>query len=70
MVNIQRKILIKSKILQDIIVSVFDDLSDSELKWLENTIQHIIDNKLVKKNTFFKSIQFIKKTVMTFSKYL
>ena len=35
----------KSKILQDIIVSIFGDLSESELKWLENTIQHIIDNK-------------------------
>jgi hypothetical protein len=34
----------KSKILQDIVVSVFGNLSESELKWLENTIQHIIDN--------------------------
>ena len=43
----------KSKILQDIVVSVFGNLSESELKWLENTIQHIIDNKLVKQNTLF-----------------
>ena len=42
----------KSKILQDIIISVFDDLNESELKWLENQIQHIIDNKLVKKTIF------------------
>jgi hypothetical protein len=26
---------------------------------LENQIQHIIDNKLVKKNTYFKRIQFV-----------
>ena len=43
----------KSKILQDIIVSIFGDLNESELKFYENTIQHIIDNNLVKKNTFF-----------------
>jgi len=40
----------KSKILQDVIISIFGDLSESELKWLE----HIIDNKLVKKNTLLK----------------
>jgi len=48
----------KSKILHDIIVSAFADLSDSEQKWLENQIQHLIDNKLV---NFFKRLQFIKK---------
>ena len=42
----------KSKILQDIIVSIFGALSDSELKWLENTIQHIIDYKVVKKHFY------------------
>ena len=31
----------KSKILQDIIVSIFGDLNESELKFYENTIQHI-----------------------------
>jgi len=51
----------KSKILQDIIISVFGDLNESEVKWLENQVQHIIDNKLVKKNTCFKRLQFIKK---------
>ncbi len=61
----------KSKILQDIVVSVFGNLSESELKWLENTIQHIIDNKLVKKNTLFlKGFDILKKVVMTSSKYL
>ena len=53
----------KSKILQDIVVSVFGNLSESELKWLENTIQHIIDNKLVKKkHPFFKRFRYIKKS--------
>jgi hypothetical protein len=42
----------KSNILQDILISVFGDLSETELKWLENTIQRIIDNKLVKKTLF------------------
>ena len=61
----------KSKILQDIVVSVFGNLSESELKWLENTIQHIIDNKLVKQNTLFlKGFDILKKVVMTSSKYL
>ncbi len=43
----------KPKILQDILISVFGDLNKTELKWLENTIQHIVDNKLVKKNPLF-----------------
>ena len=43
----------KSKILQDILISVFGDLNETELKWLENTIQHIVDNKLVKKKPLF-----------------
>ena len=61
----------KPKILQDILISVFGDLNETELKWLENTIQHIIDNKLVKKkNPFIKRLQFIKKTVISLSKHL
>ena len=45
----------KSKILHDIIVSVFGDLNESEQKWLENQVQHLIDNKLVfKKKLFLK----------------
>ena len=56
----------KSKILQDVIVSVFGDLSESELKWLENTIQHIIDNNLVKKNTFFlKGFKLLKSVIIS-----
>jgi hypothetical protein len=51
----------KSKILQDILISVFGDLNETELKWLENTIQHIVDNKLVKKNPYFKRLQLVKK---------
>ena len=43
----------KSKILQDIIVSIFGELNEAENKWLESTIQHIIDNELVKKTRFF-----------------
>ena len=43
----------KSKILRDIIVSIFGDLNEDENKFIESTIQHIIDNKLVKKTRFF-----------------
>jgi hypothetical protein len=49
----------KPKILEDILISVYSNLDDSEKKWLEHQIQHIIDNKLVKKKTYFKRIQFI-----------
>ena len=61
----------KSKILQDIIVSIFGELNEAENKWLESTIQHIIDNKLVKKNTLFlKAFDLVKTAVTTSSKYL
>ena len=43
----------KSKILHDILISAFGELNESEQKWLENQIQHLIDNKLVKKKHFF-----------------
>ena len=32
----------KSKILHDIMLSVFNDLSESEIAWLENQIQYIL----------------------------
>jgi hypothetical protein len=61
----------KPKILQDILISVFGDLNETELKWLENTIQHIIDNKLVKKKTLIlKGYNLLKKTVISLSKHL
>ena len=61
----------KSKILQDIIVSIFVELNEEENKWLESTIQHIIDNKLVKKNTLFlKGWDLLKTVVTTSAKYL
>ena len=61
----------KSKILHDIIVSVFGDLNESEQKWLENQVQHLIDNKLVfKKKLFLKGYNILKKTVIKFSRYL
>ena len=61
----------KSKILHDIIVSVFGDLNESEQKWLENQVQHLIDNKLVFKNTLFlKGYNTLKKIVIKFSRYL
>ena len=61
----------KSKILQDIIVSIFGEINEAENKWLESTIQHIIDNKLVKKNTLFlKAFDLVKTAVTTSSKYL
>ena len=61
----------KSKILQDIIVSIFGELNEAENKWLESTIQHIIDNKLVKKNTLFlKGWDILKTVVTTSAKYL
>jgi len=43
----------KSKILHDIMISVFGELSESEIQWLENKIQYIIENKLIKKSNFF-----------------
>ncbi len=39
--------------------------------WLEKQIQHIIDNKLVKKKTLIlKGYNLLKKTVITLSKHL
>ncbi len=46
----------KPKILHDILVSSFGDLTESEQKWLENQIQHLIDNKLVKKTLVLKGL--------------
>ena len=43
----------KPKILEDILISVYSNLDDSEKIWLEKQIQHIIDNKLVKKKHLF-----------------
>ena len=61
----------KSKILRDIILSIFGDLNEDENKFIESTIQHIIDNKLVKKNTLFlKGFDLLKKVAVTSSKYL
>ena len=61
----------KSKILRDIIVSIFGDLNEDENKFIESTIQHIIDNKLVKKNTLFlKGYDLLKTIAVTSSKYL
>jgi hypothetical protein len=61
----------KPKILQDILISVYNNLDDSEKKWLENQIQHIIDNKLVKKKTLILiGYNLLKKTVITLSKHL
>ena len=61
----------KSKILQDIIVSIFGELNEAENKWLESTIQHIIDNKLIKKHTLFlKGYDLLKTVVTTSAKYL
>ena len=56
----------KSKILQDIMISVFGELSETEIQWLENHIQYILDNKLVKKNTFFlKGFQLLKSVIVS-----
>ena len=61
----------KSKILEDIVFSVWGNFSESELKWLEKQIRHVTDNNLVKKNTLFlKGFDILKKVVMTSSKYL
>jgi hypothetical protein len=61
----------KPKILEDILISVYSNLDDSEKKWLEHQIQHIIDNKLVKKKTLIlKGYNLLKKTVITLSKHL
>ena len=56
----------KSKILHDIMLSVFNDLSESEIQWLENQIQYILDNKLVKKNTLFlKGFKLLKSVIIS-----
>jgi hypothetical protein len=61
----------KSKILRDIIVSIFGDLNEDENKFIESTIQHIIDNKLIKKHTLFlKGYDLLKTVVTTSAKYL
>jgi hypothetical protein len=61
----------KPKILEDILISVYSNLDDSEKIWLEKQIQHIIDNKLVKKKTFIlKGYNLLKKTVISLSKHL
>jgi hypothetical protein len=61
----------KPKILEDILISVYNNLDDSEKIWLEKQIQHIIDNKLVKKKTLIlKGYNLLKKTVITLSKHL
>jgi hypothetical protein len=61
----------KPKILEDILISVYSELNDSEKIWLEKQIQHIVDNKLVKKKTLIlKGYNLLKKTVITLSKHL
>jgi hypothetical protein len=61
----------KPKILEDILISVYSNLDDSEKIWLEKQIQHIIDNKLVKKKTLIlKGYNLLKKTVISLSKHL
>ena len=61
----------KSKILRDIIVSIFGDLNEDENKFIESTVQHIIDNKLIKKHTLFlKGYDLLKTVVTTSAKYL
>jgi len=61
----------KSKILHDILISAFGELNESEQKWLKNQIQHLIDNKLVKKKTLIlKGYNLLKKTIITLSKHL
>jgi hypothetical protein len=61
----------KPKILEDILISVYSNLDDSEKIWLQKQIQHIIDNKLVKKKTLIlKGYNLLKKTVITLSKHL
>ena len=57
--------------MRDIIVSIFGDLNEDENKFIESTVQHIIDNKLVKKNTLFlKGFDLLKKVVSTSAKYV
>jgi hypothetical protein len=52
-------------------VSIFGELNEAENKWLESTIQHIIDNKLVKKNTLFlKGWDLLKTVITTSAKYV
>ena len=61
----------KPKILEDILISVYNNLDDSEKIWLEKQIQHIIDNKLVKKKTLIlKGYNLLKKGVIALSKHL
>ena len=56
----------KSKILEDIMLSVFGELTATEIDWLKNHIQYVLDNDLVKKNTFFlKSFKLLKSVIVS-----
>lgn len=43
----------KSGILQEVLKGCFD-MTDEDLLWIENHVTFLLDNKLVKKNTFLK----------------
>lgn len=43
----------KSELLKYIIESVFGELSEEQIKFIDGQVQYIIDNKLIKKKTFF-----------------
>jgi hypothetical protein len=58
----------KPKILHDILVSTFGDLTESEQKWLENQVKHLIDNNLVKKTLVLKGYNLLKKNSYTIIK--
>jgi hypothetical protein len=43
----------KSELLKHIIESVFGELTEEEIKFIDTQVQYIIDNKLIKKKTLF-----------------
>ena len=47
-------------------LSVFGELTATEIDWLKNHIQYVLDNDLVKKNTFFlKSFKLLKSVIVS-----
>ena len=58
----------KSGIVTEIMKQCFPEIAESDLAFLENTITFLLDNNLVKKNTFLKQGLTLIKSVIPSSK--